>query len=583
VNFDQLKTILWLRWRLTRNQWARSKGVGAVIAAVVLFAAFVLATASFVGALLGGMFGLSTAKPLVVMLVWLGLTVAFLFLWMIGLLNEIQRSESIDLQRLMHLPVGLGQMFVVNYIASHLTLSTIIAVPAMLGLAVGLSISHGPAMLLLAPLALSTVLMMSAWTYFLRGWLATLMSNPRKRRTVIMGITFAFIVISQAPNFYFNILRSRSHSSSAFVPGETRDKSRKASGQEKLDQLIAVQKFIPPLWLPVAAGALAEGRALPALLGTLGCLAIGAVGLRRAYRDTVRFYHGETGKRATKPVGPRPVQTSASAPGKTGTGFLELRLPGVPEQSAALAVATLRSLLRAPEVKMAWASSLLVTVILGASFLLRGPPTIPEVVKPFIATGAVLFSVFMLVQFLSNQFGFDRDGFRALVLSPADRRLILLGKNIASLPVAVVFGLLLLTLICVWLRPSIPTVAATLIQIPCVVLIAGLTGNLLSILVPYRIQPGSMKPTKMPALAMLVMVLCHLLFPAAMAPVFVAPLADLLWRKAGWPNAVPVNLLLSTALLALTALLYWLMLGPLGRLLQRRETKILNVVTAEVE
>jgi len=35
-------------------------------------------------------------------------------------------------------------------------------------------------------------------------------------------------------------------------------------------------------------------------------------------------------------------------------------------------------------------------------------------------------------------------------------------------------------------------------------------GNLLSILVPYRIQPGSMKPTKMPALAMLAMVFCQL-------------------------------------------------------------------------
>jgi hypothetical protein len=36
-------------------------------------------------------------------------------------------------------------------------------------------------------------------------------------------------------------------------------------------------------------------------------------------------------------------------------------------------------------------------------------------------------------------------------------------------------------------------------------------------------------------------------------------------------------------LVALTALAYWLMLGPLGRLLQRRETKILGIVTVEVE
>jgi ABC-2 type transport system ATP-binding protein len=34
--------------------------------------------------------------------------------------QRLQRSESIDLQRLMHLPVALGQIFVINYAASHL-------------------------------------------------------------------------------------------------------------------------------------------------------------------------------------------------------------------------------------------------------------------------------------------------------------------------------------------------------------------------------------------------------------------------------------------------------------------------------
>jgi hypothetical protein len=79
------------------------------------------------------------------------------------------------------------------------------------------------------------------------------------------------------------------------------------------------------------------------------------------------------------------------------------------------------------------------------------------------------------------------------------------------------------------------------------------------------------------------MILCHMLVPVAMAPAFVPPLAELLWRLAGWPDAVPVNLILSVLLAALVALAYWQTLGPLGRLLQRRETKILGVVTVEVE
>ena len=579
MNWEQLKTILWLRWRLTRNQWARSGGLGAVVAVLVGLGAIVAGGLCFVGSLLGAAFGLSQASPLVIMGIWLGVTAGFLFFWTIGLLTELQRSETIDLQRLMHLPVALGQMFAVNYLVSHFAMSIIVAVPIMLGLGIGLMFARGPEMGLLVPLALSMVFMITAWTYCLRGWLAALMTNPRRRRTVIMGITFTFILLSQGPNLYFNVFhRPDFHSS---LQTSTDPEAHRTAEQEKLHQLLATQKFFPPLWLPLGARGLAEGRPLPALLGTLGCLAIGALGLRRAYHGTVRFYYGETGGLA--PAGIKPAGTAAAAPAGTGGGFLELRLPAVPEQAAALALATFRSLLRAPEVKMTLGSSFLSMGIVGAMVFLRSPPHLSDPAKPFIATGVVAFSIFILVQFLANQFGLDRDGFRSLILSPADRRLILLGKNLASLPLGAAFGVILLTLSSVWLHLPWLVFLAALFQIVALLLLAGLAGNLLSILVPYRIQPGSMKPTKMPGLAMLVMILCHMLFPLAMVPLFAPPLAGLLWRLAGWPDLVPVNLILSVLLAALMAVAYWQALGPLGRLLQRRETKILAVVTVEVE
>ena len=581
MNWEQLKTILWLRWRLMRNQWARSGGLGAVIAVLAGLGAFVMGGLCFVGALLGAAFGLSQSPPLVIMGIWFGVTVGFLFFWMIGLLTELQRSETIDLQRLMHLPVALGQMFVVNYLVSHFALSIIVVVPIMLGLGIGLVIARGPEMVLLVPLALSMVFMITAWTYCLRGWLAAMMINPRRRRTVIMGITFMFILLSQGPNLYFNVIHRQDHHSSQ--QSTTNQETRRTAEQEKLNQLLAAQKFIPPLWLPLGAQGLAEGRALPALFGTLGCLGIGTLGLRRAYRSTVRFYYGETGGKAPVRIKPAGTATAVVAPARTGNGFLELRLPAVPEQAAALALATFRSLLRAPEVKMAWGSSFLSMVIIGAMVFLRSPPHLSDTAKPFIATGVVAFSIFMFVQFLANQFGLDRDGFRSLILSPADRRLILLGKNLASLPVGATFGAILLTLSSVWLHLPWLVFTAALFQLATLLLLAGLAGNVLSILVPYRIQPGSMKPTKMPGLAMLVMILCQMLFPVAMAPAFAPPLAELLWRLAGWPGVVPVNLILSVLLAALAAVAYWQTLGPLGRLLQRRETKILGVVTVEVE
>jgi ABC-2 type transport system permease protein len=195
----------------------------------------------------------------------------------------------------------------------------------------------------------------------------------------------------------------------------------------------------------------------------------------------------------------------------------------------------------------------------------------------------VAFSVFMLIQFFGNQFGFDRDGFRAFVLSPADRKLILLGKNLACFPVGVIGGLMLLGLSSVRLHPPPLVFVAAVLQLGAILLLAALVGNVCSILVPYRIQQGSMKPTKMPGLAVLTILVCQMLFPMAMAPAFVPPLAEYLWRSAGWPAAVPVNLILSAMLLAVLALVYWQTLGPMGRLLQRRETRILSIVTIEVE
>ena len=586
MNWEQLKTILWLRWRLTRNQWRRSGGLGAFLATVFAIGSVVLGGASFVGALLGGALGLGEVKPVVVMGVWFGLTVGFLLFWLLGLLAEIQRSETIDLQRLMHLPVALGQMFVVNFIASHFTLSLFLVVPAMTGLAMGLAVSRGPTMLLLLPLAWGMIFMVTAWTYCLRGWLAAMMTNPRRRQTVIMSITLGFVLLGQLPNLYFNVLRRspKPQPAASMAAEETLrpDEVGRTTERESLAQMVGLQKFVPLFWLPLGAQRLAEHRVSPALLGTLGCVGIGMLGLRRAYRGTMRFYQGDIGVKVAREPAKSPAATTTLT-SKSHDNFLELRPPWVPEQAAAVALATIRSMLRAPEVKMAWAVPYIVVVIVGSSLLFRVRPQLPEATKPFLVSGALMFSLFMVVHFLANQFGLDREGFRALVLSPADRRLILLGKNLASWPFNGAFGLMLVAFLSVWLPLPAGAIIAAVFQLATLLLLSSIVGNLLSILVPYRVAPGKVGPTKMPALASLVMVLCQFLFPVVLLPVLIPPLLEWLWQFAGWPVWVPVNLLLSVLLAVLTAVGYWRALQPLGRLLHRREIKILNTVTAVVE
>ena len=53
--------------------------------------------------------------------------------------------------------------------------------------------------------------------------------------------------------------------------------------------------------------------------------------------------------------------------------------------------------------------------------------------------------------------------------------------------------------------------------------------------------------------------------------------------RAGGPPATLVNLVLSLGLALVMAVIYWQTLAPLGRLLHRRETKILATVSVEVE
>ena len=137
------------------------------------------------------------------------------------------------------------------------------------------------------------------------------MSNPRRRRNVTMAIVFFFVILGQAPNLYFNVFHHFGSSGTGTTSAEAkaRNQAQKKSLQIQLDQFHSAQKFVPPLWVPLGAQSLAEGNAAPALLGTLGCFAIGALGLRRAYQGTLRFYRGESGGKV--PARIEPTRTSA--------------------------------------------------------------------------------------------------------------------------------------------------------------------------------------------------------------------------------------------------------------------------------
>ncbi|HKI20181.1 MAG TPA: hypothetical protein VKA15_19990, partial [Isosphaeraceae bacterium] len=200
MNWQHLQAFVWLRWRLLVNQWRRAGAFNAVLMMIVSIGALVTAVPLFIGCFMLGLYAIPKAAPVHLLYAWDGLIVAFLSFWSIGLLTELQRTEPLSLSKFLHLPVSVNGAFLINYFSSLLRLSLIVFVPVMFGYCLALIVTKGLLLLPVLPSLAAFLLMVTALTYQLQGWLASLMSNPRRRRTVIVATTAIFVLIVQLPN-----------------------------------------------------------------------------------------------------------------------------------------------------------------------------------------------------------------------------------------------------------------------------------------------------------------------------------------------------------------------------------------------
>jgi hypothetical protein len=616
MNGQHLLAFFWLHWRLRVNQLRRGGIANAVIVAVLAGAAVLLAAFLFFAGFLIGLLAFRQASPVILLIVWDGIILLFLFFWAIGLLSELQRSEVLSLEKFLHLPVSLGGVFVLNFLSSLLSLTLVVFVPAMAGLSLGLVFAKGPLLLLLVPLLAAFLFMVTAVTYQFQGWLASLMVNKRRRRTVIALVTVGFILIVQVPNLV-NILQ----------PGNERqpDELRARRSEELADlhralaaQEITSQQFqqrreeiqqkyqaqrqersrqtwqqveqaarlaswiLPPGWLALGAMGAAEGQVLPALLGTLGLALIGTASLWRAYRTTLRLYTGQftSGKRTSAPVVPAGVATASGE--KRRAPLLERQLPWLSEQAAAIALGGFRSLTRAPEAKMLLLTPIILVVIFGGMFL-RKSMVLPEAVRPLVVYGAMAMILLTMIHLVGNQFGFDRGGFRVFVLCPVPRKDVLLGKNLAVAPLALALGTGVAAIVQAVYPMRLDYFLALLPQLVSMYLLFCLLANMLSVLAPMAIAPGTLKPSNPKVIPILLQLAFTLLLPLALAPTLLPLGVALLLDSLGWVQGIPVCLVLSLVECVTVVYIYRLLLNWQGGLLQAREQWILETVAAKAE
>jgi len=111
-------------------------------------------------------------------------------------------------------------------------------------------------------------------------------------------------------------------------------------------------------------------------------------------------------------------------------------------------------------------------------------------------------------------------------------------------------------------------------------LIVCMYGNQVSVFMPFTVAQGGMRAARPNTMTMLLVALMAMLLPLALAPVFIPLGIDALLRYLNWAGPFPVYLILAAVELALLAFLYSRVLPYQGRLLQRREQKILEKVAA---
>ena len=608
MSWHQLRAILWLRFRLAQNAIAKSSKFGQILALALAVIGAIGALSALLAPLLLARPLLDRVSPTALMMVWDILVAGFGFFWLIGLATELQRSETLSLSKLLHLPVSPTGGFLLNYVSSSVTLSLLIFGSLMTGLAIAQIGHSGPIMLLTLPLVVALLVMVTAVGYQIRGWLAQLMSNKRRRGTVLAFLLFGLILLGQTPTIIQFAVRGNEKDfeqrrDAAIAEVDAREESGQLTPEEADTERLAVEagfdaeeqerdkanqartrligmranQFVPLGWLPYGVRGLAQGNVGPALLGLVGMATIGGLSLRSSYRSTLQLYRrGGPARKRRKRAEPAP----SAAPTAT---WLDRDLPGLSEDTSGVVLAAIRGFLRAPQAKLLLLTPLILIVLLGSLMVSGDRASITPQMASLAALGVVLLAMLTLSNFAQNAFGFDRDGFRAYVLSPVPRRQILLGRNVALLPFFLAIGLPGLILVTIAMPLRFDHFIGTLFQFASVFFLCCSVGNLTSIYGPIAMSESGMKPAEQNLQTALRQIVFGLVFMSAMVPAILPLGIELLLERLQADGGLPIYLLLSVVEAAALLLVYRWALRAEGRMLRSREELILRQVGSRLD
>jgi hypothetical protein len=559
--WTELKTLFWLQARLTLSMF-RSRRTGEQIRAVMLL--FRIVTFMFTIPLFVAMgIGLAVVSVLflspraTVEVAILANNLMFFFWLLLPASYNSQLVERFEMSRLFVHPIRFQSIVVGSMLVSMLTMTGVWSVCIVLGEIVGLAWHQPLALPLILAGSLPTLAIL-VLTGRIMDDLFDLVAGDRRLRGLMLALmTLPFmlcwlgqvIVQSTRENFadmaFFEQL-------SFWEKLEELNRVNSPSAYLEILQPSRLLIWLPSSW-PTAGMALATaGQWGWALLFLCGSIVFVGLLLWVHAAVTRRLMQG-----AALGLGAARVRSR-----KAGRW-----LPGPPAFWALFHKDWLY-LWRSPGPRRILFSALIATLAVFVP-LVGDPPKIMHELIP-LGLGALIVTMVSMtlnMGMASNQFGLvDREGFGTLAFSSLDRRQIILSANLLVLLLSGLLYLPMLLLIAIMTKYW-PVVPLGLYLGLCMQIGGSPAYNLAAIAGPYRAQLKFRGRQRGNLWGMLAWTL-------SAAPVLALIVLPYVYWKPGWLLTLPLGLVYSAGLYALT-------LKPLANLLQRREHAILEAVTAQ--
>ncbi len=551
----QYAAMIGLRWRIFINGLRSKLGaveLGVRTVMVLIYAGLGLGAGALIG--VGAYFVASNGQwQFLPILFW-----AMCLLWQMIPVMLASLQEQFDLSILLRFPVGFGS-YCLLYVAFGLVdVSTILGALCSLGIWIGITVARPNlsawTALGLVVFALFNILLVRAVFAWIDRWLA-----QRKTREIVGAVFMLLLMSLQLLN---PALHQRRHQGRA-TPQARYESYRRLATEfgPWLRTVDAVQRWLPP---GLAAQAVNEaGEAQPAqALGSLGLLGLYAMAAGVLLAGRLRSeYHGEN-------LGQAPKRSKAATNQNKNRADLARRERGDgPAGSGPIAAVIekdLRSLMRT--LPLLWALGMPVLMVLIIASLFRnGSGAVSPF--PYALPMCVAYALLGFTQLFYNNLGAEGAGIQLLFLSPTPIRSVMLAKNLFH---ALLFGLdAMLAAFLSTLRLGQPggmMVVATAAWLLFALFCDLAAGNILSLVMPYRINPGRISRQRGSQANALISLLIQLVVMGVGAMVFV-----LCWYLDRPWLAVPIFIFL-----AIGAFIVWLrVLGNIGGIANRRKDALI--------